>query len=107
MSELREPWPDDIPISDLPLSYRVRMLLGKVGIKTVGQANQTPDSRLLREMDFGNQALRELRTVIAMGRTVASVSGSLEGKSAEYWRGKYEGAIEAIREFGIKIREEK
>lgn len=113
MKEHREPWPHELLVERLPLSVRTANCLRDAGIKTVGELEQWSDSQLLRLDSFGRKSLSELRLVISEGRPsrsrdeVEALQGEVEKLKLEnaMWRGKYEGAIEALKSVGLRLKE--
>lgn len=113
MSRNNEAWPPELLIDRLPLSVRASNALKAIGIKTVGDLDSLSDSDLLRHNNFGRKSLNELRAVLAEGRPALRADDTKDLqkqiddalRECAMWRGKYEGAIEAIRTVGLRLKD--
>ena len=61
--------PDETPISKVNLPTRIRNVLTAEGIKTVGEARETPDETLLSFQDLGKGSVAELRQLLGLPST--------------------------------------
>ncbi len=86
-------WPPDTPLDELPLSVRTSNCLRNAGCVYVSDVVSKSEGGLLSLPEFGRKSLNEIREVLAKGPPVSVQDLELE---IERWRGRYEGAIEAI-----------
>jgi DNA-directed RNA polymerase alpha subunit len=58
--------PDDTPIENVRFSTRIRNALDAAGLKTVGEARETPDATLLTFQDLGPGSVAHLRETLGL-----------------------------------------
>jgi DNA-directed RNA polymerase alpha subunit len=61
--------PDDMPISDVELSTRIRNVLEAAGLKSVGDVRETSDEILLSFQDLGKGSVAHLRETLGLPST--------------------------------------
>jgi DNA-directed RNA polymerase alpha subunit len=61
--------PDDMPISDVKLSTRIRNVLEAAGLKSVGDVRETSDEILLSFQDLGKGSVAHLRETLGLPST--------------------------------------
>ena len=67
--------PDDMPISDVELSTRIRNVLEAAGLKSVGDVRETSDEMLLSFQDLGKGSVTHLRETLGLQRGELSLRG--------------------------------
>ena len=66
--------PDDMPISEVKLSTRIRNVLEAAGLKSVGM-RETSDEMLLSFQDLGKGSVTHLRETLGLQRGELSLRG--------------------------------
>ena len=61
--------PDDMPISEVKLSTRIRNVLEAAGLKSVGDVRETSDEILLSFQDLGKGSVAHLRETLGLPST--------------------------------------
>jgi hypothetical protein len=91
-------WPSHTPIEELQLSVRAYNCLADATVKTVGDIYKLPGSGVARIPGIGARTVREIKNALMRGPSVHSdaVASELREEIA-LWKGRYEGAMEALR----------
>jgi hypothetical protein len=91
-------WPSHTPIEELQLSVRSYNCLAEANIKTVGDIYKLPGIGVARIPGIGERSVREIKHALLRGASAHSdaVASGLREEVA-LWKGRYEGAMEALR----------
>jgi len=91
-------WPSHTPIEELQLSVRAYNCLADANVKTVGDIYKLPGIGVARIPGIGERTVREIKHALMRGPSVHSdaVASDLREEVA-LWKGRYEGAMEALR----------
>lgn len=98
-------WDQNTYLDSIGMSIRTVRALQGAGIKTIGDATSKSDTTLLCIPKFGRKSLHELKRTIAAGpQPIPTQEDVLQlREELALWRGRYEGAIEAIKAVGLKL----